>query len=270
MKHILFFFLMFIAALTILPSAAATYECTVYRDGYVHVDHELTLLSLEATIYYEPVGWPLELCSVTDQTGAPLIFDTDDTGIIIHVLGADSITISYDTAQITSKEGAFWTLYATFEDETTFMLPDGATIIYADPLPDEIDLDGNALKFGEGTVELSYVLAPLSDDTEQGGGSWLPIVAVAGAVILIAAIIVRMRGNRKPTAWKPLKSLDALENRVMAYVVSEGPLLESEIRNKFDIPKTSSWRMMKRLEEQGLIRIEQKNRSNIVSFRKKA
>ena len=258
-----------IAALALAPAVAASYECTVYRDGYVHVDHTFSVLALEATVDYVPLLWPVELVTVSDSAGTPLYFEEGAGRLVIHTLGTESVTVSYDTALLTSKEGAAWTVTATFDDDVRLVLPEGTTIVYADPLPVAIDLEENTVAMGAGTIELSYILS--SAEPEQEGRSMaLPLIAAGAVACLVAAgAVLRYRGKHK-FEWAPLESLDPIENRVMAYLASEGSVLESEIRERFDIPKTSSWRMMRRLEEQGLLRVERKNRLNIIHFNKQS
>ncbi len=270
MKRMPFFFLFFVAALCMMPLSSASYECTVYRDGYVHIDHEFTVLALEASVEYMPIGWPVELLAVTDGNGAPLYYEEGEAGITIFTLGTELILVSYDTADITSKEGAAWTVAATFGDAVLFELPEGTTIVYTDPLPGAIDLENNTVSMGGGAVELTYILS--YDVPREGGRSMAPAVLLSGALAVVLIMVVHRRKSRNgaPDRWKSLDSLDAVENRIMAFIASEGPVLESEVRERFDIPKTSSWRMIRRLEEQGHITVERKNRANIIRINKRA
>lgn len=252
-----------------VPLVSASYECTVYRDGYVHIDHEFTVLALEASVEYEPVGWPVELLTVADGDGTPLYYEVGEAGITIFTLGTESILVSYDTAAISSKEGAAWTVAAPFDDAVVFELPEGSTIVYTNPLPDAIDLEGNTVSMEGGAVELTYILS-YAVPPDEGRSMVLPVLLAGTLAFMLVAVAYYRRTRKSSDAWEPLDGLDAVENRIMAFIASEGPVLESEIRERFDIPKTSSWRMMRRLEEQGHITVERKNRVNIIRINKRA
>lgn len=270
MNRIPLFSIFCVVALCMVPLVSASYECTIYRDGYVHIDHEFSVLALEASVEYAPVGWPVELLTVTDGNGAPLYYEEGESGITIFTLGTESVLVSYDTAAISSKEGAAWTVAALFDDAVLFELPEGTTIVYTAPLPDAIDLEGNTVSMEGGDVELTYILSYAVPSDE--GRSMVPVVLLGGALAFVLIVVAHQQKSKKgaPAVWESLDSLDAVENRIMAFIASEGPVLESEVRERFDIPKTSSWRMMRRLEEQGHITVERKNRVNIIRLNKKA
>ena len=47
-----------------------------------------------------------------------------------------------------------------------------------------------------------------------------------------------------------------------------GSALESDLRKKFLLPRTTMWRAVKRLEREGVIEIEKKDLQNLVKLRK--
>ncbi|HII35504.1 MAG TPA: winged helix-turn-helix transcriptional regulator [Nitrosopumilaceae archaeon] len=47
-----------------------------------------------------------------------------------------------------------------------------------------------------------------------------------------------------------------------------GQVYESELRKKFLLPRTTTWRAVKRLEREGIIEIEKIDQQNLIKLRK--
>ncbi len=55
---------------------------------------------------------------------------------------------------------------------------------------------------------------------------------------------------------------------VLMYLAEkDGAAFESELRNKFLLPKTTIWRLVKRLEREGLIEIRKAGGQNLIKLR---
>ena len=258
----------FLLAIVAMPGVWASYECTVYRDGYVHVIHSVQALPFEAVMRYEPLGTPYESFLATDPEGVPLFFSEEGEAVLIYTLGSDTVTVSYDTPALTAKEGALWTYEAYHDAPASVTFPEGSSIISFDPVPDTINLDTGTIALSEGLATISYVLLYTEDEHTENPFSGMALVAVVLAVAIGGGIFYR-RLNRA-AAWGEDTELDAVENRVMAYIAEKGTVLESEIRMQFDLPKTSSWRMVRRLEAAGHVTVKRKNRTNVVRFNKRS
>ena len=69
--------------------------------------------------------------------------------------------------------------------------------------------------------------------------------------------IIRQKGNLKPE-----------EKEILFYISEkEGAAFEGEIRNKFILPKTSLWRLIKRLERENLIEITKIGGQNLIKLK---
>jgi hypothetical protein len=69
--------------------------------------------------------------------------------------------------------------------------------------------------------------------------------------------IITQKGNLKPE-----------EKEILFYVSEkEGAAFEGEIRNKFILPKTSLWRLLKRLERENLIEVTKIGGQNLIKLR---
>jgi hypothetical protein len=69
--------------------------------------------------------------------------------------------------------------------------------------------------------------------------------------------IIKQKGNLKPE-----------EKDILFYISEkEGAAFEGEIRNKFILPKTSLWRLIKRLEREDLIEITKIGGQNLIKLK---
>jgi uncharacterized membrane protein len=58
------------------------------------------------------------------------------------------------------------------------------------------------------------------------------------------------------------------DQRVLKYLAEkDGAAFESEVRNKFLLPKTTIWRLVKRLEREELIEIMKAGGQNLIKLR---
>jgi uncharacterized membrane protein len=112
------------------------------------------------------------------------------------------------------------------------------------------------------------------------------IGTVAGAIITISLFVKRAKSAIKKTvdllpknekivpADKEtifrLKPELRQEDKDMVSYISEngGQVYESELRKKFLLPRTTTWRAVKRLEREGIIEIEKIDQQNLIKLRK--
>jgi len=93
---------------------------------------------------------------------------------------------------------------------------------------------------------------------------------LGGAVVLVAAGAFLMMGRKKPEAkierpesvqsdvnldeeFRKRPHLRTDDKAILRFIQDSGGAFITEIRERFDIPKSSAWRMIKRLEDEGLI-----------------
>ena len=93
-------------------------------------------------------------------------------------------------------------------------------------------------------------------------------------VILIAAVIVLFaRRRKKPNVEKIFEDHPHLrqeEKDVLIFLAeNDGKAFESEIRKKFpEIPRTSLWRLIRRLEKEEIVKIRRVGLENLVELNK--
>jgi uncharacterized membrane protein len=123
--------------------------------------------------------------------------------------------------------------------------------------------------------------AALNVEPETEGNQTLIILGVAVVVLLVAGYIYlssRKPGlPAKPEAQAPEVDLDAVfrdsphlrtdDKAVLRYVQESGGAFITEVRERFDIPKSSAWRMVKRLEEEGLLEVSNVGRETYLQLK---
>jgi uncharacterized membrane protein len=123
--------------------------------------------------------------------------------------------------------------------------------------------------------------AALAAEPETGGNQTLIILGGAVVVLLVAGYLYlssRKPGHpAKPEAQAPEVDLDAVfrdsphlrtdDKAVLRYIQESGGAFITEVRERFDIPKSSAWRMVKRLEEEGLLEVSNVGRETYLQLK---
>jgi len=249
--------------LSSFATCAADTSVTLYRDGYAEIEHFISVNDMGGTVEAVLLTGDYENLSVTTGSFEPVHYDVVDALLVAYTLGEGAVVIRYETSMLTSKDGALWTVSLDAGGQTTLQLPASTTIVSVDPMPSEIDLDAGTLTFSGGALTVDYYLELEGTQQEDRRPSGIALIAIP-IVGAVAYLLYRMRKRSFP--WDEKEGLDALEKRVLRHVWERGRVRESDLRKEFNIPKTSTWRMMKRLEEGGYITIEDDNGANVVSI----
>jgi uncharacterized membrane protein len=132
----------------------------VYQDGYVAVDYEVDVDPTKSRVDVSLFGELYEYLILEDQDGLLLDSSPIEGGLSIDTLGAITVTISYQTTDLTSKAGQVWTFTAQTPTSSSVVLPGGANTLYFSPMPLAIsDLNGNIIfTMPAGSLEVTYTL----------------------------------------------------------------------------------------------------------------
>jgi uncharacterized membrane protein len=283
-----------IAILTLISFATATtvaaqslfevesIDLTVYRDGLVHVTQTLIVDELAPDVTLPLLSPSIENVIVLDENELTVDYEINGDNLTVFTLGEEYILVEYDTIALTRKEAEVWTLIANSSYNLTVFLPQNSTVIYLNQMPTAIDTSGTAITLSlyPGYWEISYVLPLLPEDgTEDNGAPWttIPIeyliaaIAVVIAVLLSALLIVRRR--RGPNVDKILKANPQLKKEdkdvILFLAEKDGKAFEAEIRERFpDMPRTSLWRLVRRLERLEIVEVKRIGLENQVQLKK--
>jgi uncharacterized membrane protein len=149
-------------------------------------------------------------------------------------------------------------------------------------MPTAIDTSGTriTLSLYPGQWEISYVLPVLpEDETKDKEAPWttIPIEYLIAAIVAVTAVVLSalliVRRRRGPNVEKILKAHPQLkkEDREVIQFLAEkdGKAFEAEIRERFpDMPRTSLWRLVRRLERLEIVEVKKIGLENQVQLKK--
>ncbi len=249
---------------------------TVYSDGYVLVTQSLSVDPRAASVEVPLIAPIVTDLVATDQNGSPLSygFSQASGNITVYTLGATGVTVSYDTNNLTSKQGAVWTISFVAKFNVTLVLPQFSTLGSVSGTPYSINETGMSpeMSLRPGAWKVTYglplgaTISTTSGNTSTSGGgvpgggllglSYFEL-GEAGAVAAAAvAILFAVRWWRREGIGPVSKDLRPDDVQVLNFIQEKGGrVLEPEIRMRFALPKTSAWRQIKRLERLGYVRV---------------
>jgi uncharacterized membrane protein len=278
----------FLSFSMVLAQGTVKTTATVYRDGWVHLKVEAAVDPTEPSTTLQLLSSSINNVLALDEGGEPLAYDVSGTNITVYTLGASKVVLEYDTIALTSMTAGIWTISFTTPCPLTLILPENATIMYFNAPPSSIKSEGSrlVLELSPGSWEISYVLeapiiSPPPTTPPQGGAQppqqpsppiLLPnaLMLAVGAIVVVAIalslfLLKRRSGVARATC---LEALDGDEVKVVELLRSKGGrALEAEIREALGLPKTTAWRLVRRLEKKGLVVVRKVGSQNVVEIR---
>ena len=252
--------------------AQETVKLVVYDDGYVRVE-----LSILPDNYTEPlvislVGEHVQDIVVEDSKGNPLDFEEVNGTLLIYPGSAGLVRVFYYTPDLTSKSGIVWTLNFSSEVPFTVVLPEDSIIVDLSDVP--LRINGTSITMPPGNQSVSYIIETMPSPRGKNNSSLALIggAFILGALFVTGFFFVWRKGphtNAKKTLEELLKGneLRDEEKLVLKYLMEHGGRAsQAEIRDALGIPKTTAWRMFKRLEEKGIVRVTRGRKENWVEL----
>jgi uncharacterized membrane protein len=257
----------------------------------VQLPEESTLVYLSGNpIAIESEGNQLVLSLFPDQWEIsyifPLIppadFQVSDLEVTpSEVEAGEEVTVSVKVTNVGGQTGSYalrLLINQTTEETETVTLGEGAStttefkIIKQTPGTYNIEID---CLIGEFTVRATSSNGGTSPNGDSSSNMF-PIEYLAAALIAVAAIIFavfllfRRRGYNVEKIFKTHPRLNKEEKDVINFLAeNEGKAFESQIREHFPgIPRTSLWRLVKRLEKLEIIRVKKVGLENQVELKK--
>jgi uncharacterized membrane protein len=257
-------------------------DLTLYRDGLAHVTQTLTVDELAPEVTLPLLSSSIENVIVLDENQLAVDYEINGDDLTVFTLGAERVSVEYDTIALTRKEAEVWTLVADNPYTLTVFLPQNSTVIYLNMMPTAIDTSGTGINLAlyPGQWEISYVLPLTSGDgTGDNGTSDSPIpidyliAAIVALVALVISVILIIRRRRGPNVEKTVKAYPQLKKEdkdVIEFLAEKGgQAFEAEIRERFpDMPRTSLWRLVRRLERLEIVEVKKIGLENQVQLKK--
>jgi len=267
------------------PIVSESLTLTTYLDGFVLVSHELKLNQTFPSINITLLGEAHDNMLIVDEQKFPLDYGIFNGKAVIYSLNASEIQLSYFTPDLTSKTGKYWTLATQVHTNTKVILPENASIISLNNVPELIESSNNQVTvvMPTGTVEITYITEHSLQQQTQGNPTWLLIGAVVSFPIIASIVFALWFGKRKQPQPKENedeveitklfdreKYLRPEETQVIHFLAEKhGTAFEAELYEKLNLPRTTTWRLLKRLEKMEIVDIKKSRRQNIISIRRK-
>jgi uncharacterized membrane protein len=267
------------------PIASESLTLTVYLDGFVLVNHELELNQTFPSVNITLLGEAFEELLIVDEQNFPLDYALIDGEAIIYSLGASQLKTAYFTPDLTSKTGKYWTLSTEVSTNATVLLPADTSIISLNNVPELIESSNDqvSLLMPAGTIEITYIAEHSLHQQTQSDETWQLILLVSFPIIasiIFALWFLKRKKQSPPEKVESEVDVDKLlekekhlrpeEVKVIRFLAEKnGTAFEAEIYEKLNLPRTSTWRLLKRLEKMAIVDIRKSRRQNIVSIRKK-
>ncbi len=251
----------------------------VYLDGYVFVEYGVEVNQTYPEVNVTLFGETYEDLLVVDEQGLPVDFSQFDNTISVSSLGVGSLRIAYFTSDLTSKLGRIWTLSTEVPINVTVELPLEASIVSLGAVPELIESqDGIViLVMPPGLLGVSYIIEKRSLQQVPDVVIWTLIITLAFVIGIVAYLSVGKRKIRGKEKIRRVKVEEILrdhgdlrqEEKTAIQFLAEknGRAYEAELYERLDIPRTSTWRLIKRLEKMEIVYITKSRRQNIVIIR---
>lgn len=340
-------------------------DFTIYNDGTTHVFYQTDVNEQLPDITVNLFGNSTDNFVAQDENGTLLSSKIKANLATIQTLGASSIKIDYDTADLVTKAGKTWSFHIDSPFDYSVLLPKNTVIVgmSAAPINMQVVDDQSLISLPSGSADISYVFGvlgtnqtatlaiekarelinelnsnqtktpvasakladaisafnegkfsdaeilaneaknialqeqqtPLSNSTSNNPlgsiestvvGTAATIGTVAGAVVTVTLLIKRAKSAIKKTVdllpknekyvmpdketiFRLKPELRQEDKDIIAFICENGgQAYESELRKKFLLPRTTTWRAVKRLEREGIIEIEKIDQQNLIKLRK--
>jgi uncharacterized membrane protein len=251
----------------------------IYRDGLATLKQTLDVEELYPQITIPILSPSIENIIVLDQNQRAVDYEINEQNLTVFSLGATHISLEYDTFALTNKDAEVWSIIVDIQYEVLISLPKNSTVVYLSEMPTAIDTQENVITFTlyPNQWEVSYLLSPSSTEDSSNGqtDNLIPIeylIIILGILILIFILILFFKRKRKTNIKKIFKTYPQLsmeDKAVIEFLAeNEGRAFEAEIRVKFpDLPRTSLWRLVRRLERMEIVEINKIGLENQVRLK---
>lgn len=279
--------------------SARTLDFFLFPDGSTHVTYSLEsdpfLPDTEVALY----GDSLENLVAEDENGFLLSTQSEKNILQVETLGSSNILINYDTYSLISKDGKIWSFEIDSPVEFNVVMPQNSVIVGMSTFPIDMNVDSDRTKIllPSGPAEITYFLAvaessqvlpPEETPVTTGDDNSMMYAAGGAAVVIavIAAIAIKMKNKPKQIVSAQQTTVIAEKNEpfniekvlempdlreddkeIIKFIHENGgSALESDLRKKFLLPRTTMWRAVKRLERHELIEITKKDQQNLIKL----
>jgi uncharacterized membrane protein len=267
-----------------------TLTLTAYLDGFVQVKQDAELSQSTISFNVSLLGENRQNLLVTDEKNLPVDYSLNGNTAMVFSVGAPKITVSYLTQDLTSKIGEYWTLKISYPQSQLIQLPKNALIISVNTAPTSIQNQGEYLTITmpAGETEITYTTEHQTSQANPAlslGSYTLAAIISVSALTPVAIYSVKLLNKKKAKTRKTEEhtyevDVDKILSRhrelrhdeiqVVQFLASRhGKAFEAELFELLHLPRTTTWRLIKRLQAMEIVDIKKSRRQNIVLIREK-
>ena len=170
----------------------------IYRDGLVRVTQTLTVNETLPAVTLSLLNSSVDNFVVFDENQTVLDYAIEGINLTVFTLGAETVSLQYDTHSLTKKDFEVWTFLINAPYNLTVLLPEASTIVYLNEIPASIETEGNkmTLSLFPNQWEISYVF-PLTPPAEFQISDLkvTPTEAEAGEEVTVSVKVTNVGGQ---------------------------------------------------------------------------
>jgi len=237
----------------------------VYEDGVIVVEDKIFPEIDYGNVTVKLLTYDVENILVISEDGKLVNYELNGDQLTIYGELPSQLTIHYETPALTVKNGSLWILEVYLPREAVVLMPSRSIIISLSNVPKMIAGEKDSLKLvlSPGMWKIEYIIqfTPRTSIQEGQDNSYMIVIpSLGGGAAALFSAIVYIRKKRNSSIL-----LDD-EKRVFELIKKRKKISEAEIRALTRLPKTTVWRIVRRLERKGLVRVVQVNKRNEVEL----
>ncbi|MCL7389253.1 MAG: winged helix-turn-helix transcriptional regulator [Thaumarchaeota archaeon] len=237
----------------------------VYEDGVIVVEDKIFPEIDYGNVTVKLLTYDVENILVISEDGKLVNYELNGDQLTIYGELPSQLTIHYETPALTVKNGSLWILEVYLPREAVVLMPSRSIIISLSNVPKMIAGEKDSLKLvlNPGMWKIEYIIqfTPRTSIQEGQDNSYMIVIpSLGGGAAALFSAIVYIRKKRNSSIL-----LDD-EKRVFELIKKRRKISEAEIRVLTRLPKTTVWRIVRRLERKGLVRVVQVNKRNEVEL----
>ncbi|MCL7391008.1 MAG: winged helix-turn-helix transcriptional regulator [Thaumarchaeota archaeon] len=237
----------------------------VYEDGVIVVEDKIFPEIDYGNVTVKLLTYDVENILVISEDGKLVNYELNGDQLTIYGELPSQLTIHYETPALTVKNGSLWILEVYLPREAVVLMPSRSIIISLSNVPKMIAGEKDSLKLvlNPGMWKIEYIIqfTPRTSIQEGQDNSYMIVIpSLGGGAAALFSAIVYIRKKRNSSIL-----LDD-EKRVFELIKKRRKISEAEIRALTRLPKTTVWRIVRRLERKGLVRVVQVNKRNEVEL----
>jgi len=237
----------------------------VYEDGVIVVEDKIFPEIDYRNVTVKLLTYDVENILVISEDGKLVNYELNGDQLTIYGELPSQLTIHYETPALTVKNGSLWILEVYLPREAVVLMPSRSIIISLSNVPKMIAGEKDSLKLvlNPGMWKIEYIIqfTPRTSIQEGQDNSYIIVIpSLGGGAAALFSAIVYIRKKRNSSIL-----LDD-EKRVFELIKKRKKISEAEIRALTRLPKTTVWRIVRRLERKGLVRVVQVNKRNEVEL----